>query len=161
MPLVEIRLKNFRAFSDSGPITIGSVSPITGRNDAGKSGILYALQVFFDPPKKGGLEIADLHGKDPNATAEIEVTFSPTALNSQEVQIDAKNKIHLTDDKLVDSRGLLRLRLSVTAKEIKGFDILIEDVDDDDLFPLAIKNHDELLELLYVVRGFRTLAGLN
>jgi len=148
MPLAEIRVKGFRAFSDTGVVKIGAVAPIVGRNDAGKSGILHALRIFFEPPKKGGLDIADLHGKDPDGTAEIEVAFYPTGLSTQEVQIDAKNKIHLTEDCLVDSNGFFRLRLSISAKTIVGFEIFVQDVDDDDLFPLALKNHDELLKLL-------------
>lgn len=148
MPITEMRVKNFRAFADSGIAKLGGVTPITGRNDAGKSGLLHALRVFYEPPRKGGLDLSDLHAKDPNATAEIEVAFDPVALTTQEVQIDAKNKIHLTDDRLVDSRGLLRLRISISAKAITAFEILIHDIDDDALFPLATKNQDQLLELL-------------
>jgi len=148
MPIAELRIKNFRAFADSGLITLGGVTPIVGQNDVGKSGILHALRVFFEPPKKGGLDISNIHAKDPNAVAEIEVAFNPSALATQEIQIDAKNKIHLTDDFLVDSRGLLRLRMLISEKAIMAFEILIQDIDDDALFPLAIKNHDELLELL-------------
>ena len=148
MPIAEMRIKNFRAFADSGIVRLGGVTPIAGRNDVGKSGLLHALRVFFEPPKKGGLDLSDLHAKDPNAVAEFEVAFDPAALTNQEVQIDAKNKIHLTDDHLVDSRGLLRLRISISAKAITAFEILIQDIDDDALFPLAIKNHDQLLELL-------------
>lgn len=148
MPLAEIRVKGFRAFEDTGAIKIGAVTPIVGRNDAGKSGLLHALSIFFEPPKKGGLDISDIHGKDPNGIAHIEVAFDPTLLSTQEVQIDAKNKIHLTNDRLVDSSGFLRLRMSVSTKSIVGFEIFIRDIDDDDLFPLALKNHDELLRLL-------------
>jgi len=148
MPIAEIRVKNFRAFSDSGIVTFDGVTAIAGRNDVGKSGLIHALGVFFDPPKKGGLDISDLHAMNPNAVAEIEVAFRPAELATQEVQIDAKNKIHLTDDRLVDSRGLLRLRMSVSAKAITAFEILIQDIDDDAFFPLGIKDHDELLTLL-------------
>jgi len=127
---------------------MGGFTPIVGRNDVGKSGLLHALRLFFEPPKKGGLDLAELHGMDPLAVADFEIAFRPSALTTQEIQIDAKNKIHLTDDCLVDSHGLLRLRLSVSSKAITAFEIMIQDVDDDALFPLATKNHDELLELL-------------
>lgn len=148
MPLAQMRVRNYRAFADSGTIALGNVAPVVGRNDVGKSGILHALRIFFSPPKKGGLDISDLHGKDPAAVAEIELAFTPAALASQEVLIDAKNRIHLTDDRLVDSHGLLRLRLSISQREITGFDIMIQDVDDDALFPLATKDHDALMDLL-------------
>lgn len=148
MPIAELRVQNFRAFADSGLVTVGGVMPIVGKNDVGKSGLLHALRLFFEPPKRGGLDVADLHGKDADGVASVEIAFKPSALMTQEIQIDAKNKIHLTDDRLVDARGLLRLRLSVSAKTITAFEMFIQDVDDDALFPLAIKNHDELLELL-------------
>src|ERR1019366_7184823 len=148
MPIGEMRVKNFRAFTDSGIVRLGGVTPIAGRNDVGKSGLLHALRLFFEPPKKGGLDLPDLHAMDPNAVAEIEVAFHPAALTTQEVQIDAKNKVHLIEDCLVDSQGLLRLRISISEKAITAFDILIQDIDDDALFPLAIKDHAELLNLL-------------
>jgi len=147
MPIAQMRIRNFRAFADSGIVTFGKVTPIVGRNDAGKSGLLHALKLFFEPPKKG-LELSDLHAKDPNAIAEVEVAFLPSALSTQEIQIDAKNKIHLTNDYLVDSAGFFRLRLSFSVKEKTAFEILIRDVDDDALFPLALKDHDALLKLL-------------
>lgn len=148
MPLADFRVRHFRAFADSGRVVLGGVTPIVGRNDVGKSGLLHALRTFFDPPKKGGLDISELHAKNQNAVAEVEVAFHPDGLASQEVQIDAKNKIHLVSDYLVDGTGLLRLKLSLSAKSTESFGILIEDVDDDDLFPLALKSQDELLQLL-------------
>jgi predicted ATP-dependent endonuclease of OLD family len=147
MPIAQVRIKNYRAFSDSGMMAFGPVTPIAGRNDVGKSGILHALRVFFEPPKKG-LDVSDIHGKDQNGHVEIEIAFDPKKLSTQEVQIDAKNKIHLIDDRLVDSQGLLRLRLSISVKQVEAFQMLIEDVDDDSMFPLAIKNQEQLLELL-------------
>ena len=148
MPIAELRVRNYRAFEDSGCVKLGSMSPITGRNDHGKSGLLYALQRFFSPPKKGGLALAEIHGMDPKANASIEVAFYPSALSSQEVQIDAKNKIHLVNDYLVDSKGLLRLRLTMSAKEVVAAQALIKDVDDDALFPLGTKDQVQLLNLL-------------
>ncbi len=148
MPIEELRVRNFRAFADSGLVRFGGTTPIVGKNDVGKSALLHALRLFFEPPKKGGIDVSDLHGKDAAAVAEVEVAFRPSLLPTQEVQIDAKNKIHLTDDCLVDSRGLLRLRLSVSSKAITAFQICVQDIDDDTLFPLATKSHDELLELL-------------
>jgi hypothetical protein len=148
MPLTQMRVRNFRAFADSGNISLGAVTPIVGRNDVGKSCLIYALHIFFNPPKKGGLSLSDLHRKDPASIAQIEVAFSPRGLRTQEVQIDAKNKIHIIDDHLVDSQGLLRLRISISSQAITAFDILIEDIDADDLFPLALKNENELLDLL-------------
>lgn len=53
MPIAELKVRNFRGFADSGTVTFGAVTPLIGRNDAGKSALLHALRVFFEPPKKG------------------------------------------------------------------------------------------------------------
>jgi putative ATP-dependent endonuclease of OLD family len=148
MPLAEIRVTNYRAFSDTGLLTLGPLTPIVGRNDAGKSGILHALQTFFEPPKKGGLDKTEIHGKDETKKAVIEIAFHPQSLQSQEILIDAKNKVDIANDCLVDSKGLLRIRLTLSTSSIEAFEVLIRDIDDEDLFPLALKKQDDLLELL-------------
>lgn len=56
--------------------------------------------------------------------------------------------MHLSDDCLVDSRGLLRSRLKTSEKAITASELFIQEVSDDNLFPLATRNHDQLLELL-------------
>ncbi|MBN2465815.1 AAA family ATPase [candidate division WOR-3 bacterium] len=147
-PLAELRLRNYRAYLDSGLIRLGGVTPITGRNDAGKSGLLHGLQRFFDLPRKGGLSTTEVHGQDSSGEATIEVAFHPDALSTQEVQIDAKNKVELVGDRLVDEQGLFRLRVTYTCSRVVKQEACIEDVDDPELFPLATKNHDELLGLL-------------
>lgn len=148
MPLVDVRITNYRGFSDSGVITVGPTTAIVGANDVGKSAILHALSVFFAPPKKGGLASEELHGKNANLQATVEVSFDPQLMRNQELRIDAKNNSHLVDDRLVDSRGLLRARLTLSASRVEAFELLISDVDDSALFPLGLKGHDELLALL-------------
>ncbi len=159
MPLAEIRVTGFRAFKDSGIVRIGSVTPFVGRNDAGKSGLLNAIRIFYNPPKRSGLDISDIHAKNPNGIAEIELAFDPKKLSSQEIKIDAKNNIHLIRDHLVDGKGLLRLRIAISTKAIERFEIYIQDVEHHDMFPLVMKNHDELMELLKECNLPATKAG--
>ena len=102
MPISEIRIQHFRAYSDTGALRINPLTPIVGKNDSGKSAILHALRLFFEPPKRGGIDISDLHCKDDSCNAVIEVAFKPSLLRNQEVKIDAKNKIQLVNDNLVD-----------------------------------------------------------
>ena len=154
MPIAQVRIQNYKAFEDSGPLKFGPITTIVGPNDAGKSAILHALRTFFEPPKKGGLPIEELHGKDPARNAQIEIAFDPAKLQSTKIRVDAKNEIDLVQDSLVDARELLRLRLTLSAKSVGPFEILISDVDDDDLFPLALKRQEELISFLQT-RGYQ------
>jgi predicted ATP-dependent endonuclease of OLD family len=147
MPLVEIRIQNYRAFKDSGIIRISSPLAIVGRNDVGKSAILHALQTFFKPPKKG-FDENELHNGRDTEEAMIEVALLPSALTTCEIQIDAKNKVHIVDDSMVDSKGLLRLRLRMNVKGVSGFEMKVNDVEFEDYHALCMKKHDALLALL-------------
>ena len=48
MRLKAIKIKNFRSYVDEVTITIDDLTAIVGKNDAGKSTILEALEVFFN-----------------------------------------------------------------------------------------------------------------
>lgn len=148
MPLVELRIQNYRAFADTGVLDVPSLFALVGRNDAGKSAILRALGVFFDPPKRGGLPLAEIHLGNPDVSASIEVAFDPARLKTRQIRIDARNLIDIVDDGLVDDKGLLRVRLSLSTSGIEGFELRISDVDDDELFPLALRRHDDLMKFL-------------
>ena len=146
MPLAELRVQNFRAFNDSGTLAIGPTCTIIGRNDVGKSGLLHALRVFFEPPKRGGLPATDIHDGNTTDPAMIEVAFDPSRLSSREVKIDAKNTSDVIADKLIDGKGLLRLRLTLSTKGVEKLEVLVKDVDAGGLFPLGLMAHDALLK---------------
>ena len=48
MKLVELRLRNFRCFRDETSISFDDLTVLVGRNDAGKSTIMDALDIFFN-----------------------------------------------------------------------------------------------------------------
>jgi hypothetical protein len=48
MRIVEVKLMNFRAYAHETSITIDPLTVIVGRNDAGKSSVLDALDIFFN-----------------------------------------------------------------------------------------------------------------
>lgn len=148
MPLVELRILNYRAFDDSGVLRLAAPVALVGKNDVGKSAILRALDLFFNPPKHGGVPVEEIHRHDASKHVVVELAFDPRALESTAIRVDAKNEIDVTADRLVDEGGLLRVRLTANAKAIEGFELRVRDVDDPELFPLALKNHDQLLELL-------------
>jgi len=148
MPVVELRVLNYRAFDDTGLLRVAAPTALVGKNDAGKSAVLRALDLFFNPPKRGGVPLEEIHRNDASKQVVIELAFDPRALESTSIRIDAKNEIDVTEDKLVDEGRLLRVRLTASTKAIEAFELRVQDVDDQDLFPLALKNHDQLLELL-------------
>ena len=49
MKLVSFRVQNFRSISDSGDITVAKLTSLVGRNEAGKSNLLLALQTLNPP----------------------------------------------------------------------------------------------------------------
>jgi predicted ATPase len=145
MPITELRITNYRAYKDSGTLTFGSTFTIVGRNDVGKSGLLHALRLFFEPPKKGLAE-TDCHDGKKTESATVEVAFDPSRLSSTELKIDAKNTSDAVKDRLVDSKGYLRLRLTVSMRAVEKLEVLVADVDAGDLFPLGLMDHDRLLK---------------
>jgi predicted ATP-dependent endonuclease of OLD family len=48
MRLKAIKIKNFRSYINEVTITIDKLTTIVGKNDAGKSTILAALEIFFN-----------------------------------------------------------------------------------------------------------------
>lgn len=147
MALTGIQVEGFRAFSDTGRLNIGDLVSIVGRNDCGKSGILHALRYFFEPPKKG-LSQNEIHVGNDTGKARITLWFHPQHLASRSVKLDAKNAVDLSSDRLLNATGELCVRLTIGTGAATQFELLVADVDDDDLFPLALKGHDELLTLL-------------
>lgn len=142
-----MRVSGLRAFDSTDALPVGSLTGIVGRNDSGKSGLLHALRLFFEPPKKG-LLATDAHLKDSAREAIVELAFDPAALASSKLKLDSKNAVDVTTDRLVAADGLLHVRVRLLAGQEPVLELLISDVDDDALFPLAMKKHDELLNLL-------------
>jgi hypothetical protein len=146
--LVQCRIQGFRAFHDTGLINVSPVTAIVGRNDAGKSSILQGLNLFFHPPKRGGLKISEIHNGIEEGLSEIELAFDPTKLVNLEIGAGTNRPLHLQHDGLTDRDGLLRMRIKISTNEIQAQEIQLADVDDPELFPLALKTESQLNALL-------------
>ena len=48
MKLKQLRLKNFRGYKDNTYLEVSDLTALIGKNDAGKSTILEALEIFFN-----------------------------------------------------------------------------------------------------------------
>ena len=148
MALREVRLVNYRAFEDTGLIRVPTMLALVGQNDAGKSALLHALDYFFDSRRKA-LPLTDVHLMDQDREVRMELGFDPQQLRSSDLIIDAKNPVDLQSENLLDASGLLRLRLRMKGGNKGAMEILIHDIDDRDLFGLALHAKEkELLELL-------------
>lgn len=123
MPLVEARIQNFRAFADTGWIQFDPLTIIVGRNDVGKSGILHGLNLFFNPPKRKGIREDEIHLKQPNTTAKIEVVFNISKLSYQ--TIDIAQKSYFIAEKLTDSQGYLRIRTEISTQRVETFEVFV------------------------------------
>jgi putative ATP-dependent endonuclease of OLD family len=68
----EIRVRNFRCVRDAS-LTLDSSTALLGRNGAGKSTFLYALQMFFSSQPR--LSIDDFFDRDVGSPIQIDLTF--------------------------------------------------------------------------------------
>ncbi|WP_372922863.1 AAA family ATPase [Roseovarius sp.] len=105
MRLVEVVLENFRGYAGRTPVEVGELTAFVGRNDAGKSTVLEALQIILGD---GKIDDSDAHVHAPvGAGVVIECVFDdlPSSLT-----LDAGSSTTLAEELLLDERGLLRLR---------------------------------------------------
>lgn len=79
MVIKEVHVKNFRPIRDE-VLACDSLTALVGRNGAGKSSFLKALEMFYDPSAKVTPE--DFYAEDASQEIEIAVTFS--ALTTEE-----------------------------------------------------------------------------
>lgn len=100
MKIKSVRIENFRSFKDD-TIILDDYNCFVGANGAGKSTILYALNVFFRQSKDSQTNILqlsaeDFHHKDTSSPIKITVTF---------IELSAQAKDDLKDyarqDKLI------------------------------------------------------------
>ncbi len=89
MRIKKIRIKNFRSFSDC-EVEFENYTSLVGANGAGKSTVLYALNIFFQETDSAttnlsNLDEEDFHARNTKEPIEITVTFgdlSEDALNT-------------------------------------------------------------------------------
>ncbi len=109
MRLKSVKLKNFRCYRTETEINFNNLSAFIGKNDAGKSSILEALEIFFNNSIVR-IEKDDLN-VDAVATNEtkIEITCVFTHLPS-ELVIDAAHPTTLQDEYLLNIDGDLEIK---------------------------------------------------
>ena len=103
MQLKKVILENFRGFRNATTISVESdITAFLGKNDAGKSSILDALNIFFND----GIEKDDATiGGDPTRV-KIACVFSDIP---ETIIIDATNETSLVQEYLLNSEGDLEI----------------------------------------------------
>ena len=115
MKLTHVTIKNFRGYHQTTHINIDDITAFIGKNDAGKSTILEALDIFFNDGKPD-INDACVLGKD--VTIEIGCSFSNLPA---EIVIDAAAPTTLAGEFILNSAGELEItkRWDVSGKTPK------------------------------------------
>lgn len=109
MRLKSVKLKNFRCYRTETEVNFNNLSVFIGKNDAGKSSILEALEVFFNNA------VVKIEREDLNVDAlaagenKIEITCTFTQLPTQLI-IDAVNPTTLQAEHLLNVNGDLEIK---------------------------------------------------
>lgn len=86
LEISEFKVENFKSIKNSGELEIDDLNVLIGKNDAGKSSLLEALQCFLEPPNQSDGKPDDGHfHKDRNEDIILEATFSqiPDSIRQQ------------------------------------------------------------------------------
>ncbi|PLY09215.1 MAG: lantibiotic ABC transporter [Arcobacter sp.] len=106
MKLDAVKIKNFRGYRNEITIPISNLTALIGKNDAGKTTVLEALEIFFNN-KQVTCEKDDLNI---NATSnQIEITCIFSDLPAQ-IIIDATQPTTLLDEHLLNINGKLEIK---------------------------------------------------
>ncbi|TJY37409.1 AAA family ATPase [Pontimicrobium aquaticum] len=106
MKLDEVKIKNFRGYQTETTIPISELTAFIGRNDAGKSSVLEALEIFFNNTLVK-CEREDLNITADNNQIQITCIFSDFP---DEIVIDAANPTTLQAENLLNGNGKLEIK---------------------------------------------------
>lgn len=106
MKLKKLRLKNFRGYKEEVTLNINNLTALIGKNDAGKSTLLEALEIFFNN-KLVVCEKEDLSVDATDDSIEISCIFSDFPEN---ITIDSTSSTTLEQENLLNQDGLLEIK---------------------------------------------------
>lgn len=106
MRLEEVKLKNFRGYKNFSNLKVHDLTALIGKNDAGKSTILEALEIFFNN-KVVVCEKDDLSIDSSEDYIEISCVFSDFPEN---LTIDTSSETSLKDEFLLNQEGFLEIK---------------------------------------------------
>lgn len=104
MRLVQLKITNFRCFKDQTTISFDDLTVIVGKNDAGKSSLFDALNIFFEGKPTPDKDDLCVHSDD--STVRIVCVFD--CIPSQLV-LDAQRPTTLSKEHLLNAEGDLEI----------------------------------------------------
>ena len=104
MQLKQLKLSNFRCYKDETVIDMDNLVVLVGRNDAGKSSLFDALDIFFEGKAAPDQDDPCVHTGDRDVRITCAFTDFPT-----QIVIDAQHRTTLPSEHLLNSRCLLEI----------------------------------------------------
>lgn len=114
MKLVEFKIENFRGFQKETVITFDELTVLIGRNDAGKSTILDALDIFFNDK---AIEKDDVCVFGESTDVKLSCTFSDLPM---QIVIDEQYPTSLSEEYLLNSCGNFEVARTFNCSAAKG-----------------------------------------
>jgi len=114
MRLVEVKLTNFRGYANQTAIGIDSLTVLVGRNDAGKSSILDAMDIFFN---EATIERDDCCVRTESTDVRIACVFADLP---GEIVIDEQYPTTLQSEYLLRADGRLEIIKTYDCASTKG-----------------------------------------
>lgn len=115
MILEEVRIKNFRGYRTETKIPISNLTAFIGKNDAGKSSVLEALEIFFNNSLVA-CEREDLNINADGNQIEVTCVFNDYP---NEIVIDAAAPTSLTNEYLLNENNKLEIKKVFSATAAK------------------------------------------
>ena len=106
MKIASVSIKNFRGYSDQVDIKIGDLTAFIGKNDAGKSTVLDALDIFLNDGKVEKDDVNKKKRESEDVETVIRVRFADLPVK---VDLDAGNETTLKDEYLLNGNGELEI----------------------------------------------------
>ena len=104
MKLERLKLRNFRCYEDEICIEFDAIAVLLGRNDAGKSSLLDALNIFFEGESAPDKDDVPVRSDD----AQIYISCAFSKVPSQ-VVLDIQHPTDLASEYLLNSEGFLEI----------------------------------------------------
>jgi putative ATP-dependent endonuclease of the OLD family len=118
MKLIGVKIRNFRGYSSETYIKISDFTAFIGKNDAGKSTILEALEIFFN----NSLVVCEREDLSIDADCrDIEISCVFSNFDNDEIIVDSTAPTSLEEEYLLNSDGNIEIKkvFSTTAAKPK------------------------------------------
>jgi len=107
MKLKTLTLKNFKAYKNA-KFNFDEICLIVGKNDAGKSTVLHALNLFFNPKEAKKVDLMYKNKEEVTEAAVLECSFN--FVDEEEINLGGEDKdISITETNLLDREGSFTL----------------------------------------------------